>query len=34
VKQIRGETSWKKVVESWAEEMAGFEARRKGFLRY
>jgi uncharacterized protein YbbC (DUF1343 family) len=34
LKQIRGETSWKKVVEAWSEETAGFEARRKSFLRY
>ena len=34
VKQIRGETSWKKVVETWSAETAGFEARRKAFIRY
>lgn len=34
VKQIRGETSWKKVVEAWSAETAGFEARRKAFLKY
>lgn len=34
LKLIRGGASWKKVVEAWAEETAGFETRRKGFLRY
>ncbi len=34
VKQIRGGTSWKKVIEAWSAETAGFEARRKAFLRY
>jgi uncharacterized protein YbbC (DUF1343 family)/CubicO group peptidase (beta-lactamase class C family) len=34
VKQIRGETSWKKIIEAWSAETAAFEARRKGFLRY
>ena len=34
VKQIRGETSWKKVIEAWSAETTGFEARRKAFLKY
>ena len=34
VKQIRGETSWKKVIEAWSAETTGFEARRTAFLMY
>jgi uncharacterized protein YbbC (DUF1343 family) len=34
LKLIRSETSWRKVIGTWAEETTGFEERRKGFLRY
>ncbi len=34
VKMIRAGEPWKKVVEAWADEVASFEARRSGFLRY
>jgi uncharacterized protein YbbC (DUF1343 family)/CubicO group peptidase (beta-lactamase class C family) len=34
LKPIRAEISWKKVIEAWAVDTAGFEARRKSFLGY
>jgi uncharacterized protein YbbC (DUF1343 family)/CubicO group peptidase (beta-lactamase class C family) len=34
LKPIRAQESWKKIVGGWAAETEGFEARRKGFLRY
>lgn len=34
LKPIRAQDPWKKIVGGWAAEAVGFEARRKGFLRY
>jgi uncharacterized protein YbbC (DUF1343 family) len=34
IKTIRSGASWKKVIDEWSAETAGFAERRKAFLRY